>query len=445
MGKAAYDKTGPILIPPTTRAGVFPQTNWVNLHAPGCGAKGPSVDFNASQHLYEARIDGSSGRLQSSSIMHANENTLITRLSCARCPARSQRVQLSLQISDFWKLPSAAGATATQLWTRHENNYNDVNPAALGSCDPHTVFVRGVSQFILRRGSLVVHNGTDDACPLLLPVGAVVGPWADSTRRLVVRGPCTAAAAKWTLAAAAGAAGAGGGSGEYVIRSSAEPALCLGTMAGSRDALAYAVGCTAHGAVLRWTASAEPASGQPFRLELRQGPPSGRSMGCLVSVAGNTNNTLAIVTEVRANGRAVQLDSPATDGRLTSSASFEMQAEYDYDVVTALISRRDLAEPGQYRYHHSTSAAAATTPDVVAAASHAAEAANASAMRIEHSAWWRRFWNASSVDLGPRRQTLEAWWYGMLYLLGSASRVGEVVPSLFGPWVIKDPPSWVDD
>ena len=110
--------------------------------------------------------------------------------------------------------------------------------------------------------------------------------------------------------------------------------------------------------------------------------------------------------------------------------------------MTALVSRRDLAEPGQYRYPRAGQAAAA---DVVAAASRAASGADTSALRAEHSAWWRQFWNQSSIDLGPRYQILEGWWYGMQYILGSASRAGEVVPSLFGPWVISDPPSWVDD
>lgn len=186
VGKTANDKTGPILLQPNIETGVVPQKNWVNLGLPGCGEK--KMLFNASQHLYEARIDGASGRLRSSSIMQANENTLITRLECMGC-ADKQRVELSLEQSDFWKMPAAAGVSATQLWNRHENNYADQNPMAIGSCDPNAVFVRGVSRFIQRDAMLVVSNGTDDECPMLLPPGAPTGTWAKAKERLVVRGP----------------------------------------------------------------------------------------------------------------------------------------------------------------------------------------------------------------------------------------------------------------
>ena len=91
----------------------------------------------------------------------------------------------------------------------------------------------------------------------------------------------------------------------------------------STDLAAQSAGESA-GAWIRWTASSDPASGQPFSLELRAAagkPPT----GCLVSTAGNTNNTLAIVSEVREDGRAIALSAPTSDGKLAAAGSFEMQ------------------------------------------------------------------------------------------------------------------------
>ena len=290
---------------------------------------------------------------------------------------------------------------------------------------------------------------------MLLPPGAPVGPWATAADklRLVVRGPCTEPSSKWILepvhadkeSGASAERSQGGSDALYRIRSDLLPELCLGHAEDlSKDRIVYAIGCNSSDeAWLFWVASSDPETGQPFSLKLRaNGSKIPGSFGCLVSTAGNTNNTLAIVSEVREDGKAIELISTTTDRKLVAQASFEIETGHTYELVTALLSRRDLAEPGQYRY---SSVGEAATADVVAAASHAARAANTSALRAEHSTWWQQFWNKSSVDFGSKYQLLEGWWYGMQYLLGSASRPGEIVPSLFGPWVIKDPPSWVDD
>ena len=173
----------------------------------------------------------------------------------------------------------------------------------------------------------------------------------------------------------------------------------------ARDMIAYAVDCKSTEATLLWTASKGHSAGKPFTLEIH-------SVGCLVSTAGNTNVSLAIVTELREDGNAVQLSTPHSDGKLVASGSYEMQAGRVYEVVTALISRRDLAEPGQYRYPYEGVSPAANA-SVVVAASRAAKGANTTALRAEHSEFWRQFWNASSIDLGSKYELLEGWWFGM--------------------------------
>ena len=413
VGKTSKGKTGPIAIPASVRAGVLPRANWVNLRAPGCGGGGPGpgpVGFFASQHLFEARVDAAAGRLVMSSVMQANENTLISRLTCApaaACAAGGQPVRLSLSSSDVWKLPKSADANSKQLWLKHENNFADANPMALGTCNPDAVFVRGVSRFVVLSGRLTVHNGTQNECPMLLPTGdrtpRTLGtghhghqtPWAtDMTARVVVRGPCSEAAAQWALRAAHTR-------GHYTVQSVHVPGLCLGPST-TKDQLVYAVDCGK--AVGAWITDVDdPMGGIPFSLQLVSG--NGRSSECLISTAGNTNNTLAIVSEVRVDGKPLALDQLKSDQKLEASGVFTMHPGHSYEIVTALVTRRDLEQPGQYRYSRDRIAG-----DVVVAAGRAAASADTAALLVEHAQWWQQFWNKSSVDLGLKRRSIEGWW-----------------------------------
>jgi len=59
-----------------------------------------------------------------------------------------------------------------------------------------------------------------------------------------------------------------------------------------------------------------------------------------------------------------------------------------------------------------------------------------------HEAWWSHFYGKSFVEIPDK--SLEAEWYGSLYLMASASRAGEAPPGLFGDWIAQDP-SWNGD
>jgi len=56
-------------------------------------------------------------------------------------------------------------------------------------------------------------------------------------------------------------------------------------------------------------------------------------------------------------------------------------------------------------------------------------------IRADSAAWWAEFWARSAIDI-PSEPMIEFFWNAAQYVLGSASRPGKVVPSLFGPWVI---------
>ena len=70
--------------------------------------------------------------------------------------------------------------------------------------------------------------------------------------------------------------------------------------------------------------------------------------------------------------------------------------------------------------------------------------ASAHTMRAGSATWWRRFWAKSAIEI-PSEPLAQFFWNSAQYNLGSASRPGKVVPSLWGPWVIGDIPSWYGD
>jgi len=72
-----------------------------------------------------------------------------------------------------------------------------------------------------------------------------------------------------------------------------------------------------------------------------------------------------------------------------------------------------------------------------------ADAARVAASWSRHLAWWRRFWSKSFVDIPDK--TLQAWWYGSLYLLASCSRSGHVAPGLWGNWITSRHMGWQGD
>ncbi|GAA4576225.1 discoidin domain-containing protein [Planotetraspora kaengkrachanensis] len=60
-----------------------------------------------------------------------------------------------------------------------------------------------------------------------------------------------------------------------------------------------------------------------------------------------------------------------------------------------------------------------------------------------HVDWWKQYWLKSYVDLDD--DTLERFYYGSLYLLGSASRAGKTAPGLYGIWATSDFPQFNGD
>ena len=73
--------------------------------------------------------------------------------------------------------------------------------------------------------------------------------------------------------------------------------------------------------------------------------------------------------------------------------------------------------------------------------------AEAAQLVDQHLEWWADFWNRSSVELPTEPEEfgiVREWYYCMLYLLRSSTRLGSVAPSLWGPFSTTDLPSWGD-
>jgi Glycosyl hydrolase family 95 catalytic domain/Glycoside hydrolase family 95, C-terminal domain len=57
-------------------------------------------------------------------------------------------------------------------------------------------------------------------------------------------------------------------------------------------------------------------------------------------------------------------------------------------------------------------------------------------LRNGHRDFWKNFWLQSFIQTND--PTMNAYWYGSLYAMGSASRPGKVLADMNGPWVIND-------
>ena len=115
--------------------------------------------------------------------------------------------------------------------------------------------------------------------------------------------------------------------------------------------------------------------------------------------------------------------------------TLEMKAGLVYLINTAVVSSNDLAQLN-----------ISESDGVIIAVEHVLDGAcngmGVVSLRQQHANWWADFWNASSVDLGAERRTLEGFWFGMQYMAGSMNRAGKQATGLWGPWIQSDDMNW---
>ena len=127
----------------------------------------------------------------------------------------------------------------------------------------------------------------------------------------------------------------------------------------------------------------------------------------------------------------------ASAGEVAVNATLRLKAGIPTTFVVSVVSSRDHAAAS------SPSRSVSAAADALAQTS-ATRAAVAS-QRAESLAWWSSYWNASSVSLGPDRQLLEGFWYGMNYMAGMQNRAGKQATGLWGPWIQADTMNWNGD
>jgi len=71
------------------------------------------------------------------------------------------------------------------------------------------------------------------------------------------------------------------------------------------------------------------------------------------------------------------------------------------------------------------------------------DAEGAEKLRTRHLQWWENWWGRSRIAIGDH--VIEKYWYGSLYLLGSAVRDGKLPPGLYAHWVTTDKALWNND
>jgi hypothetical protein len=128
-----------------------------------------------------------------------------------------------------------------------------------------------------------------------------------------------------------------------------------------------------------------------------------------------------------------------SEGEVTINAKLHLKANTPTTFVVSVVSSRDNSAAAGSPPPRSVSAAA------VDLAQSTATRTAVAAQRVETLAWWSSYWNASAVNLGPDRQLLEGFWYGMNYMAGMQNRAGKQATGLWGPWIQADTMNWSGD
>lgn len=114
----------------------------------------------------------------------------------------------------------------------------------------------------------------------------------------------------------------------------------------------------------------------------------------------------------------------STDGKSSSTARFALQAGKKVRVLTVVAGGYQATEHVAKAKDLATSLTTKRLDDLYA----------------EHLDWWQKYWSKSTIRINDA--LLERFYYGALYVLGCASREGNVPPGLAGPWHLHGPICW---
>jgi hypothetical protein len=125
-----------------------------------------------------------------------------------------------------------------------------------------------------------------------------------------------------------------------------------------------------------------------------------------------------------------QPELPADRG--WAAAAYMLPCGVAVPVVISIATERDATETTQQQRKRAATEADPAPPELTHARENAAvSTTQATQLVTEHIDWWASYWNKSAIDLSVAVEPVEfgivqEWYYCMLYLLRSSTRLGAV-------------------
>lgn len=120
-----------------------------------------------------------------------------------------------------------------------------------------------------------------------------------------------------------------------------------------------------------------------------------------------------------------------TDGSFDIKSSFTVKPGAPVQVAAVFKSGKGIGNQAP---------AMKTVADSAIKAAETLTADKIAELRVDHRNFWKEYWLKSYVDVHD--SLLNNYYYGSLYVAGSASRAGHFAPSLWGNWVTGDLAGW---
>lgn len=391
---------------------------------PGAGAavNGSVHMFPGNASIVHTLTDSAGGASVAATTRVLENNVIVTTLTCASstaggaCPAT---LLLSDTNRNYFGVQQTVGVApdSTLVWWRKENLHAALNPAYIGSCDPHLPL-----QSVERRFTIAPGSGD-----LRMVNGSCL--WADeaTASSLVTSGSCAAPQGGWRWT--------GNSSGGDIVHTASAKCLSASLSLGACGSMPWA--------------QAPSGSDNSSEVYLSSG-----AKGCLVVVPDNNNNTLGVAVGLADDsgalvpGKVARVSATDPSAGVTLSLSLKVGVEY-----TVLVGQQTLRDIGCAGVRPQWEACSQSPEDAAASLVRAMAPTAARAAAVAHSAdFWAGFWGASAVDLAPSQApsganaslaTVERWYYLAQYLLGCTTRDGKVTSALDG-FACVEPVPWGD-
>lgn len=382
------------------------------------GLNGSVTMFPGNASIVHTLTDATGSAMVAATTRVLENNAVVTTLVCTTKSGGACPVELLLSDTNHnhYKVAQDVGASPAGdlVWWRKENLHEALNPAYVGSCDPHMPL-----QSVERRFTV----DTDGA--LQMVNGSCL--WASNASGMVTSGDCALPQGGWKWEGSAS-------KGDIVQTASSK---CL-----SATLKLGACGSKLWAQIPSGSANASEVYLQTVAKS-----------GCLVVVPDNNNNTLGVSlgiadpTGTLVKGKTARVD--ATDASAGITLSLSLKSGTEYTLLVGLQTLRDIGCAGiRPQWEKCMKSPEEAAVSLVSAMARTSERAAAVATA---DAYWSGFWAASSVDLtsglsgneSAPTYIVERWYYLAQYLLGTVARDGKVTPALDG-FVCVEPVPWSD-